>query len=139
MTTRFWLRTPLSLEEKVDGRADLLKGTRTRVDYENGKPYVPMSGDVMGPVPALPTIPAGLVRVITYIGMIQNGFRSDGIYRYKGAEARLTTETQEVGHRDAGTTVKVQTMVISAGSVRTLREIYSKIRSGELEPTEKWA
>ena len=136
MTTRFWLRTPLSLEEKVAGRADLLKDTRTRVDYENGKPYTPMDGDVMGPAPALPAIPTDLVKLITYIGKIQNGLRTDGIYRHKGAEARLTTVRQGVGNGDL--TANVQTIAISAHSVRSLREIYSKIRSGELKPEEKW-
>jgi hypothetical protein len=141
MTIRIWLNAKgeKALEAPVQGRADLLKvGERMlRVDAENGCKYVNLNGDPNDPSMVFPTVPREFIQQITYVEKYYTGFRTDGVYRYKGATAR--TDTQERHHGHANITIeRWQTISISAGSIKTLRQIYSKVRSGELKPATDW-
>ncbi|HEV3245380.1 MAG TPA: hypothetical protein VG102_03405 [Candidatus Paceibacterota bacterium] len=143
MSVRIWLNATgvKALEPPQAGCADLLKvgGSKLRVDRENGCQYVTLSGDVIDPSTVFVNLPRTFIRRVTYLGKYYKGFRTDALYRYKGATARTETEEHHHGHADIRVD-RWQNISISAGSIRTLRQIYAKVRSGELkpEPQDEW-
>ena len=141
MTIRIWLNAAgeKALEAPVQGRADLLKvdERKLRVDNENGCKYVNLNGDPNDPAMVFPTVPSKFIRQVTYVEKYYAGFRTNGLYRHKGATARTDTQERYHGHTEI-TLERWQNISISARSIKTLREIYSKVRSGELKPEKDW-
>jgi len=142
MSIRIWLSAAGvdSLDAPQEGRADILKvgDANLRVDTENGCKYVTLNGDPNDPSTAIPAIERKFIRKVTYVEKYYRGFRTDGLYRHKGATARV--ETREHHHSFEDVTIEShQNISISAGSIRTLKEIYSKVRAGELKPESDWA
>jgi hypothetical protein len=126
------------METPQQGRANLLKvgESSLRVDTENGRKYITLNGDPNDPSTVFTNVPRRFIRQVTFMDNFYKGFRTDGLYRHKGATARV--ETRESGGNMGA--VQHQNISISAGSIRTLREIYSKVRAGELlKPNIDWA
>ena len=69
---------------------------------------------------------------------------AEGMYTHKGAKAKVQTVVN-VRSPDFGNTVDTtsierrQEISISAKSIKALQEIYTLIRQGNLQPTEKWS
>jgi hypothetical protein len=103
---------------------------------ESKEPFLYIQ-DPMDPSATLPNIPRRLVKRVTYQGSYLEGFRPNGLYKYKRATARLETKVR--GHRD--NPFREQEIHISGGSIRTLREMYSKIRAGDADVVclEDWS
>lgn len=149
MSYRVWLTETAKTsfvttnEKKYGEMKDVARfnGLEVYTEETSGKCYISISRDPLDPTIELPTFPKGSVRKVTFTSKHFEGFRSDGIYRYKGATARVETtqklhtpmNMEDTTHREV-----FQEIQISAGSVRTLREIYTKIRSKTIEPTEDW-
>jgi hypothetical protein len=117
-------------------------GLEVNVDKVSGKSYISVYNvDPMDPTNEHHIFPKGSVRKVTFTHKHFDGFRNDGIYQHKGATARLET-TQKIhsphSMEDKSRFEIFQEIQISAGSLRTLRELYTKIRSGDLEPAEDW-
>ncbi len=120
-----------------------LQGMKVLTDNMTGTPYISVNFDPIDPTNEPPTFPKGSVRKVTFTGKYFDGFRNDGIYRHKGATAYLKLvrslkapspyNTEDTTHLEI-----FQEIQITAGSVRTLREIYTKVRTGEIKPTEDW-
>ena len=142
MSIRIWLNAAgvKALEPPQQGRADLLKvgESSLRGDTENGFRYVTLTGDPNDPSTVLTNVPRKFISRVTYVEKYYTGHRTDGKYRHKGAVARV--ETREYHHGHANITIeRFQNISISAGSIKTLREISSKVRAGELKPDPDWA
>lgn len=131
MTTRIWLKPGVA--EKNGKRDDSLK--EITLGFENGMPCVTIHSDVMEPATQIPPIDPKLVSKYTYHGTYTSGMRNDGVYRLRGAEATVRTTTSV---HEGCITTRWQTISISAKSVKTLREIYAKIRTGELKVDQDW-
>lgn len=132
MTTRIWLKPAAA--QKDGKRDDSLNGVK--IEFDNGMPFVIIHFDVMEPATQVPLIDPKLVSKYTYHGTYSSGLRNDGVYRLRGAEASLRTTTSV--HEGVMVT-RWQTISISAKSVKTLREIYTKIRTGELKVDQDWS
>lgn len=149
MSIRFWLNTnaekvtEMKQEEKF-GRmqsVDYLNGFEVKND-ENGAKYIDLRTDPIDPASSAPSIDRKHVKRVSFSDTYHEGFRTEGVYRFKGATARVTTLRHFHGGWGMEDEVKeevCQKISISAGSVLTLREIYSKIRKGELKPDEDWS
>lgn len=149
MTYRVWLTkaaaagftTATERKYGEDKKITRFQGLEVMTDNATNKPYVAISFDPINPTGELPILPKGSVRKVTFTGKYFDGFRNDGIYRHKGATARVEL-IQKIrlgcSLEDVNRLEIYQEIQISAGSVRTLREIYIKVRSGKIEPTEDW-
>ena len=151
MTIRYWLK-PLP-EEVIDVRQESFLGNNKDVDYLNGhqieddgsgSKYIEVRTDPTNPASSVPTtIDRKYVKRVTFVGTYYSGFRTDGVYKFKGATAHVVTLHRiHKGTNYEGKAIEkevYQQISISAGSVRTLREIYSAVREGELEPCENWS
>jgi hypothetical protein len=149
MSIRFWLNataekaTETKYEEKSSGgmRDVSYLGDFEVKDGSGGAKYISPSVDPFDPASPMPTIDRKYIKCVSFTGTYCEGFRTDGIYKLKGATARVTTSRIFHSAMRLGAEVKeeaYQKISISAGSVRTLREIYSKVRKGELKPDEDW-
>jgi hypothetical protein len=136
MSIRFWLspKGVAAIEEK-GGKKYILEVLR--VNDVDGIWYTDIGGDAIDPSMVIPAIPREFIRKVTYIEDFHSGFRTDGLYRHKGATARIETHEVHRGHAEI-TVSRWQTIFVSARSVRTLRQIYSMVRSGELKPDVNW-
>lgn len=116
-------------------------GLEVMTDKVSGKSYISVHHDPIDPTIEHPAFPKGSVRKVTFTHKHFDGFRNDGIYQHKGATARLET-THKVHtpyNMEDKTRLEIfQEVQISAGSLRTVRELYIKVRSGDLEPAEDW-
>jgi len=149
MTYRVWLTkaaesdfvTAMETEFREEKEVMRFQGMKVLTENLTGKPYISFNFDPIDPTIELPTLPKGSVRKVTFTSKHFDGFRNDGIYRHKGATARLET-TRKIHHpyseNDVGSIETYQEIQISAGSVRTLRDTYTKVRTGEIEPFEDW-
>ncbi len=121
-------------EKKNVGRVGGLK-----VDGDEVEKYLQFGLNPMDPTAILPKVDRKLVARVTLIDQYSEGFRIDGIYRHKGGVATVVT-THKVhtafGMNDVATTEDYQTISISAPSIKTLREIYTKVRNASLAPTD---
>lgn len=143
MAVRFWLKTSaheLVREVSRTGYANshTLDGMEVETDRKSGEKYINFYVDPINPGVILPVIASEYVKYITYIASYHAGFRTDGIYRYKGATARVETTPMHRDSNQGGGQEYRQDIDISARSIKTLRDIYSKIRTGELKPEENW-
>ncbi|MDA8596718.1 hypothetical protein N9L26_00065 [Candidatus Pacebacteria bacterium] len=149
MSYRVWLTkaaetdftTATERKSGEDQEITRFQGLEVVTDKLTDKRFLSVNLDPIDPTIEPPTFPKGSVRKITFTSKHFDGFRNDGIYRHKGAVALLET-TQKL-HTPSTMADKTllqvfQEVKISAGSVRTLREVYTKVRAGKLEPTEDW-
>ncbi|MBY0310373.1 hypothetical protein K2Q16_04495, partial [Patescibacteria group bacterium] len=130
-------------EKKYGEMKDITRFCGHEVTFETGteSSYVQLWGDPIDPTQELPTFPKDSVRKVTFLTKHYVGFRNDGIYRHKGAVARVEMNRLLHTPMTNGDTTHLeehQEIQISAGSIRTLREIYTKVRSGKLKPSEDW-
>ena len=150
MTIRVWLTKAAETHFEDAGEVSRVQskphvamfyGFKVFEEHVGGQRYISLSVDPLNPTVDTPTFPKGTVRRVTFTHKYFDGFRNDGIYEHKGATARLEL-TQKI--RSASTLEDVsrleifQEIQITAGSIRTLRQIYTKVRSGEIEPSEDW-
>ena len=151
MTYRVWLTkaaeadfvTAMETECREEKGVVRFQGLKVLTDNLTGKPYISVNLDPIDPTVELPTFPKGSIRKVTFTGKHFDGFRNDGVYRHKGATVYLkivhNLKTPSVHNTEDVTHLEIyQEVQISAGSVRTLREIYTKVRAGEIEPSEDW-
>lgn len=149
MTYRVWLTKAAKVgfktttEKRYGTEKEITRFCDLEVYTENtnAAPYISIERDPIDPTVEFPVFPKGSVRKVTYIGKHFDGFRNDGVYHYRGATARLET-TQKLhtpsSMEDKSHLEVFQQIQISARCVRTLREIYTKVRSGTIQPTEDW-
>lgn len=148
MSIRIWLK-PTATEsltkmdkQKYGEDVYTLDGVEVETDKTSGEKYINVSADPSDPTASMPRVARKHIERVTFISRFYENFHLDGIYKYKGATARLEVVVHYgggYGPDDPRYEERDQTISISAGSVRTLREIYSKIRTGELEPVEDWS
>ena len=147
MSTRIWLNATATQsltktdKKKWDKDVYTLDGVEVETDDKSGEKYISIYADPNDPAASMPVIARKHVKRVSYTDKYYEGFRTDGIYRHKGATARVETIEQThtaFGANDVSITERYQTLSISAGSMRTLREIYSKVRTGELKPVADW-
>lgn len=146
MTVRYWLskaaegKLVTKQEKKYGEMRDIRRLDGIEVGTEGGANYIDFYVDPSDFVSPPPTIGRKFFKKITFVDTYHVGFRKDGIYKYRGATARVVTERRFHGRCYEHETKEevYQKISISAGSFETLRQIYSKIRSGALEPTENW-
>ncbi|MBM3272273.1 hypothetical protein FJY94_03310 [Candidatus Kaiserbacteria bacterium] len=126
---------------KKSAPKDLMIGVRsTKVDPNSGARYIELNLDPIKPSAEVPPLDRKYVRKLTFKHAYYAGFRADGIYAHKGATARVAFHR----HVNGGIMSQTQTVEdsqkisIAAPSLRTLREIYSKVRSGQLKPDAEW-
>lgn len=150
MSVRFWLnakgKEALETERKLKHGemqdVSFLDGIEVRTNDKGGTEYIECYVDPFDPASSMPSIDRKYVKRVSSVDTYREGFRTDGIYKMKGATARVTSERGF--HRGGSFDNEVhvdyyQQISISAGSVKTLREIYSKVRTGELKPVEDWS
>jgi hypothetical protein len=133
MSIRIWL--------KMTATQFVGKAYNVETDNKSGGKYISIYADPNNPAASIPVITRKYVKRVSYTGKYYAGFRTDGIYHHKGATAHVETIeniNRPYSDNDRTTEEKHQNISISAGSIKTLREIYSKIRTGELKPTEDW-
>jgi len=131
-------------KRKWDKDVYLLEGVEAVADETTGEKYIVIHADPLDPAASMPRVARKYIKRVTYTEeKYFEGFRTDGVYKLRGATARV--DTIEVVHapgwqnvNDTTTISRHQTISISAGSIRTLREIYTKVRQGTLKPVEDW-
>lgn len=148
MSLRIWLNAKgeQALEQPLQGRADILKvdGKDLRVDTENGCKYVNLYANPIDPASILPAVPKEYIKQVTFVDKYYEGFRSEGIYQHAGGRAMVKTvvkvDTPHYGNNVDTTSVeRYQEISISAKSIWALPRIYTKIRQGGIQPSEKWS
>lgn len=138
MNTRIWLKK--SAKAGDDGKIANLK---VESDEKSGGKYLTVYIDPTNPAMRMPAVPSKDVRAITYTHQYFVGFKQDGLYQTPRASARVETykhlHTPDFGNlTDCSIEQVSQNISITASSLRALREIYSKIRTGELKAAEVW-
>lgn len=116
-----------------------LKEKKINLNLQTDEPTGMLYWDVyeaQGPNPLVDLIPAGLVHLVTHCERIYTGFQRDGVYRLNGAELRLTTE---IGARWEGAEREVQVALIKGPSIKSVLDIYTRVRQGKLSPAEDWS
>jgi hypothetical protein len=144
MSARIWLkasatRSLVKIDKQKYGK-DVYSLDEVEVETEDssGKKYISVNADPLDPAASLPTVARKNIKRVSYTEKHFEGFRTDGIYHHKGAKARVETIEDSEGYGETRFNRRYQNISISAGSIKTLREIYTKVRSGELSPTEDW-
>ncbi len=138
MSLRIWLKK--SAKAGDDGKIVNLK---VESDERNGGKYLNVYVDPMDPAMQMPAVPSKDVKAITYTDEYFVGFKPDGLYRTPRASARIKTKkdlhTPNWDSKEDCSIMKIsQYISITAPSLKALREIYSKIRTGELKAAEVW-
>ncbi len=149
MTYRVWLSEAAKAsfitthEKKYSEMKNITRFCGHEVTFETGtkSPYVHVYGDPIDPTHIPPVFPKRSIRKVTFMTKHHVGFRNDGIYCHKGAVARVEINRRLHTLMTNGDTTHLevhQEIQISAGSIRTLCEIYTLVRSGKLDPSEDW-
>lgn len=143
MGLRFWLsekdepslNKPQVMDALTEEDLNFMRSHQVKQDSNSGAKYIEVFVDPMNPGSPIPgKIGHGDVSHVSYVDVYYTGFRTDGIYKLGSATARVVMEV-----RFAETMpVHYQRIEISAQNVQELREIYSHVRSGKLQPTEDW-
>jgi len=108
------------------------EGGEKYIDLYRHDPIDPTSSYVL-------SIDRKYIKRVSFVDKYHAGFRTDGIYKFKGATACIETKRTFHGGFDKEQLEETyQNISISAGSMRTLREIYTQVRQGKLKPTEDW-
>lgn len=150
MSIRIWLSAAgtkaVETEEKTRGSSGEsyevyhLDDFEVDTDKSSREKYINIYADPLDPTASMPRITRKYVKRVSYTDKYFEGFRTNGIYCHKGATARVETIEDTVGgFGDDLFERRYQTISISAGSIRTLREIYAKIRSGEMKVEQNWS
>lgn len=96
-----------------------------------GLPYIVIS-DFLDPV--LQLVPQKLVKFVTLRGSIDKDFVPDGTYRLQGAELIVETDRQYDENRSHFR----QTVTAKGPTWRSVRELYSNVRSRTIQPEILW-
>jgi hypothetical protein len=145
MSMKIWLTAKAVSQAVGTGADSKLYGTKVETSKESNGRYVTLYLNPIDPAVDMPRFPRGHVKAITFCSdKYYHGFRHEGVYQLKGAKALVKTEVHihnaDWDHKqDASTIARYQEISISAGSIKTLREIYTQIRQGKLQPTETWS
>ena len=147
MTFRIWLKKTVeqSLENEQgqkcnaeeDG-ASYFNGVVVETNKASGERFITIYADPLNPTASMPRIDHKHVKRVSWSDKYFEGFRTDGIYRYKGATARVETIKDTDGVGETLFERHYQEISISASSIRTLRVIYTKVRTGELKVEQDW-
>lgn len=143
-TTRIWLKASATNslvkadKRKWDKDVYILNEIEVVTDESSGQWYVSVSADPLNPAASMPTVARKYVRRVSHESKYFEGFRIDGIYRHKGATARVESIQADEGYGEARFDRRYQRISISAGSVKALRDIYTQVRQGKLKPAEAW-
>lgn len=93
-------------------------------------------------VSPMPDIPPELIKMVTGVETIYRGLRTEGLYRKESAELILKTHVRfhpSESFMDMGTGRESwQDITVSGSSVEAVKEIYSLVRQGKLEPEQDW-
>ena len=149
MSTRIWLKSSaeksLNKSEKKKWDKDvytLENGVEVVADDTSGEKYVVVHANPLDPSASMPRVAHKYIKRVTYTDhKYYEGFRTDGIYKLKGATAKVETVenySRPYHDHDNGHLERYQSLTISAGSIQTLREIYTQVRQGKLKPSEDW-
>jgi len=139
---KIWLTA--KADYQLDATKPKLYGAAVQTSEQSGGRYVTLYLDPTDPAVDMPRFARGHVRMITYTDAYHEGFRPEGMYEFAGAKAVVKTvvkvETPYMSNKSDTTSIeRRQEISISAKSVKTLREIHTRIRQGTLAPTEKWS
>lgn len=151
MTVRIWLTAAAAkaVETKEEPKpfttskmhdVSRFNGFEVKSD-QAGAVYIDFNVDPFDPASYVPNIGHKYIKRVSFLDKYFEGFRTDGIYKLKGATARVETEERYISAgnlHESGHEERYQNISISAGSIRTLREIYTLVRQGKLQPTEDW-
>ena len=97
---------------------------------EDGKKFLAVSSLNISP---LPDIPEDLIECVTFLeGEIYRGLRTEGIYRH--GEAKLIVRTRK-SSKDGTYSQSIESI---GPSVASVKDIYSLVRQGKLQPVENW-
>lgn len=144
MSARIWLNTSATKslvktdKKKWDKDVYTLDEVEVVTDESSGEKYISVNADPLDPAASMPKVAHKHIKRVSYTDKFFEGFRTDGVYRHKGATARLETVEDSEGYGEARFDRRYQRISISAGSIKTLREIYTQVRQGKLKPTEDW-
>lgn len=150
MSTRIWLTSVAieAIETKKENKhkdvmedVSYLDGMEVKSDKGSKEHYIDLYFDPINPAESPPTIDPKHIKRVSFVDDYHKGLRIDGIYKLRDATARL--ETKRIIHSgygyDANQIEEIfQRISISAGDIDTVREIYSKVRTGELKPIANW-
>lgn len=119
-------------------------GATVNTSNQSGGKYITMYLDPVSPAVDMPRFKRGDVKLIALTETYHEGFRPEGIYVHKGAKAMVKTEVKVdspyAGNNFDTTSIeRRQEISVSAKSIVTLKAMYTMIRQGKLEPTEKWS
>jgi hypothetical protein len=131
--TKEWLKESQALKEWEQNRYQGERPQTTLVSKftagcENGAWFIVLVGDLMDPIFIEPKIEAGNIEFVTFMDSYYGGHRPEGLYEHERATARVETQS--------GT--KWQHISIKAPTLDAAKEIYTKVRNCDLQPTTKW-
>jgi hypothetical protein len=144
MSTRIWLNASATAslvktnKKKWDKDVYTLNDVEVVADEPSGQKYISVNADPLDPAASMPIVARKHIQRVSYSDKYFEGFRADGLYRHKGATARVETVESSEGYGEARFDRRYQIISISAGSIKTLREIYTQVRQGKLKPAENW-
>jgi hypothetical protein len=123
----------LATDEKSFGKLRIEK------DRVSGRQYIRIYDDETEADSIHPEIKRRMKKV-TLREEIYAGFVADGVYRLGKAQMTVKTERKFLHSGDYSVEVETsQQLIVSAPTLKTLKRIYSRVRSHQLEPAEKWA
>lgn len=130
--------------DRQPGEKVKLYGRPVETSESSGGKFINLYLDPTDPAIDMPRFVRGQVRVITFTSSYHEGFRPEGMYIHKGAKAKVQTvvnvQSPNFGNNaDTSSIERRQEISISAKSIKALQEIYTLIRQGNLQPTEKWS
>ena len=118
---------------------EFLGDVRVETHENSGKKYIDVRCDnPMDLTFIFPDIPQELIEKITLKGRIEVNFRTAGIYHQD--DALLLLESRSFIERSSEDLILVtwQDVSASAPTIEKLKNIYSLVRQGKLQPEENW-
>lgn len=100
-----------------------------RVAFENGVPYIALSGDILSPIFTAYAQDYSIVSRVTYTTSFAEGFRPEGLYANDDCTARVQTQVSPSRH---------QIISISGPTIPDVKEMYYQVRGGALKPDTNW-
>lgn len=132
MAFQYWMN------EAFGERASELKekpgwARATQLDLMSNQLYLRMhDSDLFREFPEVPKIPQEFIALVTFRDRIYENFRKQGVYEFEGA--RLDLKSTLDFHLTPAR--KMQLIDIRGPSVESVRNILTRVRKGELKPTE---
>lgn len=127
MSTRLILNTK-GKNQIVEEPPGTFKLGKLRVSFENGNPYIALSGDIISPTFSGIVPDHTIVERVTYVGSFAEGLRAEGLYDKDACTAFVETRTMPLPH---------QVINISGPTIREVKAMYFLVRGG-LEPMTNW-